>query len=50
MDKPKTIEKIAPFLETYGLDAEDFEKSPDKFTSFNDFFYRKLKPAARLID
>jgi phosphatidylserine decarboxylase len=50
MDKPKTTEKIAPFLETYGLDAEDFEKSPQEFTSFNDFFYRKLRPGARLID
>ena len=26
MNEPKTTEKIAPFLETYGLDAEDFEK------------------------
>jgi phosphatidylserine decarboxylase len=47
MDAPKTTEKIAPFLETYGLDEGDFEKSPDEFTSFNDFFYRKLKSGAR---
>ena len=49
MNAPKTTAKIAPFLETYGLDASDFEKSPDKFTSFNDFFFRKLKPSARPI-
>lgn len=49
MDAPKTTEKIAPFLETYGLDEKDFEKSPDEFTSFNDFFYRKLKSGARPI-
>ncbi|MFT6862425.1 MAG: phosphatidylserine decarboxylase, partial [Akkermansiaceae bacterium] len=49
MDAPKTTEKIAPFLETYGLDAADFEKAPHEFTSFNDFFYRKLKPNARPI-
>ncbi len=47
MNQPKTTEKIAPFLETYGLSEDDFEKKPDEFTSFNDFFYRKLKPEAR---
>jgi len=50
MDAPETTRKIAPFLATYGLDPGDFEKAPDKFTSFNDFFYRKLKPGARPID
>ena len=49
MNAPKTTEKIAPFLETYGLSADDFEKKPEDFTSFNDFFYRKLKPGARPI-
>jgi phosphatidylserine decarboxylase len=49
MDAPATTSKIAPFLETYGLDPSDFEKTPDQFTSFNDFFYRKLKPEARPI-
>ena len=47
MNAPKTTSKIAPFLETYGLDPSEYEKSPDEFTSFNDFFYRKLKPGAR---
>ena len=47
MDQAKTREKIAPFLETYGMDSSDFEKSVSEFTSFNDFFYRKLKPGAR---
>ncbi len=45
MDQPKTKERVAPFLETYQLDAADFAKQ--NFTSFNDFFYRKLKPEAR---
>lgn len=49
MDAPKTREKIAPFLEEYGLDAADFVKKPEEFESFNDFFYRKLKPGARPI-
>ena len=47
MNQAKTTEKIAPFLKTYGLDPSDFEKAPADFTSFNDFFYRKLKPGAR---
>ncbi|MGC6582638.1 MAG: phosphatidylserine decarboxylase [Akkermansiaceae bacterium] len=49
MDQPKTTSKIAPFLETYGLDSSDFIKKPEEFRSFNDFFYRKLKPGARPI-
>ncbi|MFC7335776.1 phosphatidylserine decarboxylase [Haloferula chungangensis] len=50
MDDPKTRAKIAPFLETYGLDPADFADSPDSYASFNEFFYRKLKPEARPID
>lgn len=50
MDAAKTTSKIAPFLETYGLDPAEFEKSPGEFTSFNDFFFRKLKPTARPLD
>ena len=47
MDQPKTAAKIAPFLKTYGLSAGDFEKKSTDFSSFNDFFYRKLKTGAR---
>ena len=49
MDQPRTTAKIDPFLETYGLDSRDFIKAPEEFISFNDFFYRKLKPGARPI-
>lgn len=49
MDQPKTTTKILPFLDTYGLDPDDFEKKPEDFASFNDFFYRKLRPGARPI-
>ncbi len=47
MDKAATTAKIAPFLEKYGLDRAEFVKNPAEFTSFNDFFSRKLVPAAR---
>ena len=50
MDRSATRKKIAPFIEAYELDAEEFVRRPEDFTSFNDFFSRKLKPEARPID
>ncbi len=49
MDAPASRAKIAPFLQTYGLDTGEFAAPPDSFTTFNEFFFRKLKPAARPI-
>lgn len=49
MDSPESRAKIAPFLTTYGVDTGEFADAPDSFRSFNDFFYRKLKPEARPI-
>ena len=50
MNQAKSRKKIAPFLAHYGLDPAEFADSPDSFGSFNEFFYRKLKPSARPID
>ena len=50
MNHPKTKKKIAPFIEAYGLDVNDFLESPDSYQHFNAFFWRKLKPEARPID
>lgn len=41
--------RVAPFIEEFELDAADFEPA-DTFSSFNEFFYRKLNPEARPID
>lgn len=41
--------KIAPFVTKYHIKATEFEKSIDQFTSFNDFFIRKLHASARPI-
>lgn len=41
--------RIVPFIEKYKLDTAEFLKSVDAFSSFNDFFTRKLKPSARPI-
>lgn len=49
MDAPASQAKIAPFLATYDVDISEFAAPPDSFHSFNEFFYRKLKPQARPI-
>ena len=40
-------EKVARFIEDYGVDASEFEES--EFSTFNDFFIRKLKKERRPI-
>lgn len=42
--------KIAPFITTFHIDTTEFAVDSAAFTSFNDFFIRKLKPSARPID
>ena len=49
MDQPSTKEKIQPFIEDYGMNVDDFLDSADSYQTFNEFFYRKLKPEARPI-
>jgi phosphatidylserine decarboxylase len=50
MDQPESRERIDPFIRSYGLDPEEFADPVSSFASFNEFFFRKLKPAARPID
>ena len=50
MDQTKTQEKVKPFIAHYGLDPNEFSDSVDHYKTFNEFFYRKLKPSARPID
>jgi phosphatidylserine decarboxylase len=49
MDDPATRAKIAPFIAEYGLDPAEFADAPDRYATFNEFFYRRLKPSARPI-
>lgn len=49
MDAAKTKQKVAPFIETYELDASEFADDVADFSTFNEFFYRKLKPESRPI-
>lgn len=41
--------KIRPFIEKFEVDASEFLDPISSYRSFNDFFIRKLKPAARPI-
>jgi phosphatidylserine decarboxylase len=50
MDATDSRYKILPFLKNYQLNEDEFLESPDTFNTFNDFFYRKLKPEARPVD
>jgi len=41
---------IKDFVKNFNINMNDYEKDIDKYTSFNDFFYRKLSPNSRPID
>lgn len=41
--------KIRPFIEVFKIDTEEFLDPISSFSSFNDFFIRKLKPECRPI-
>lgn len=40
---------VIPFIVDYNLDVDEFAKSAFAFNTFNEFFYRALKPGARPI-
>ncbi|CAM1347980.1 phosphatidylserine decarboxylase [Tenacibaculum insulae] len=50
MDKPSSVKKINGFVNQLDINIDEAEKSVSDFTSFNDFFYRKLKKSARPIE
>lgn len=50
MSKPESAQRVLPFIAKYGLNPDDFAETPGSFRSFNEFFFRKLKTAARPID
>lgn len=49
MDKPSSAAEIAPFIEKFGVDATEFADPVESYKTFNEFFYRKLKPGARPV-
>ncbi|MBI5692055.1 MAG: phosphatidylserine decarboxylase [Verrucomicrobia bacterium] len=50
MNRKSSAQRVIPFITQYNLDIEEFAKSPFDFKTFNDFFYRSLKPEARPIN
>jgi phosphatidylserine decarboxylase len=49
MDSAASRDRVQPFIQKYELNATEFEDSPENYRTFNEFFYRKLKPDARPI-
>jgi len=50
MDKPVSRGKVQPFITRYKINAREFTDAPESFRTFNEFFYRKVKPGARPVD
>ena len=49
MNRRGSRRKIQPFIDNYQVDTGEFADPPETFRSFNEFFYRRLKPEARPI-
>jgi len=50
MNAARSRAKIAPFIAHFAVDPREFADAPESYRTFNEFFYRKLKPSARPID
>jgi phosphatidylserine decarboxylase len=50
MDSASSRSKIRPFIEQYDVNVDEMADAVDSFASFNEFFYRHLKPEARPVD
>ncbi|MBR6488467.1 MAG: phosphatidylserine decarboxylase [Clostridiales bacterium] len=46
--RKSSVKKIAPFVDEYKIDMNDFEDR--EYTSFSDFFTRRIKPGKRPVD
>ena len=49
MNRPESVNRVLPFVVDYDLDAEEFAKPATAYRTFNEFFYRTLRPGARPI-
>ena len=50
MDELESCSRIKPFIKKYCLDESEFAECASEYLSFNEFFYRKLKPESRPVD
>ncbi|KAH9828557.1 phosphatidylserine decarboxylase-domain-containing protein, partial [Rhodofomes roseus] len=50
-DSPESVKSIPSFIETYTIALDELlEPDPTKYPTMNEFFYRRLKPAARPVE
>ncbi len=49
MNNPTSALRILPFIWKYDMDSDEFAKSPFDYKTFNEFFFRALKPGMRPI-
>ncbi|KAJ3357877.1 hypothetical protein GGF32_000826 [Allomyces javanicus] len=47
---PASKAEIPKFIAFHGLNVDEILEPLESFTNFNEFFYRKLKPGARVLD
>ncbi|MEM7204164.1 MAG: archaetidylserine decarboxylase [Planctomycetota bacterium] len=47
MNRPASRRRIAPFIAEFELDPEEFAQPVESYATFNEFFYRELRPEAR---
>jgi phosphatidylserine decarboxylase len=49
-DLPASVVDIRPFIGFHNLNTAEIELPLDEYKTFNEFFYRKLKPGVRLVE
>lgn len=49
MNSRASARLISAFIRDYEIDTTEFLESPESFTTFNEFFFRKLKPEVRPV-
>jgi phosphatidylserine decarboxylase len=49
MNKRSSALLVLPFITEYNMDVDEFAKSPFDYKTFNEFFFRALKPEVRPI-
>ena len=49
MNRRFSVNRVLPFIVEFNIDVDEFAKSAFAYKTFNEFFYRALKPGARPI-
>ncbi|KAK9763249.1 phosphatidylserine decarboxylase [Basidiobolus ranarum] len=48
-DDPASIRDIRPFIQFHQINTDEIRDPIESFKSFNEFFYRKIKPESRIL-